>query len=450
METCWLPECTGAGNTCRCKPLRPPVAYVCCWSGLVHACLGVLPLYAAPRAPTPNRTTAPVAMSLQVIFDWAPFCSGPLSVGEMLKTVMDEESAPQEGEGINKRPIVVTAFGVHDASYQLQVSQKNVKDWYRDQMPQEIFKQDGFRAAGLAACRQATAQFVRAATGADAARAKAELESPSPPEEENQERGDKGEEEEEGGREHDGGRRMQEIQLQQWRRRRRRRLQAGVEAVPGDAGRGDATQSNVSVDSNDKTNEGGEGSVSDGASVSGSVSRGLAPPPLVFVLQNNGYYNDPHDFQQMFLEEVRTIQRQEIGIRLTAEPEVAKSTSGGVGEQNDDRDTLGSSKIVSVDDEGAGVFLVDDSESLFRRLSCYRIEPSSHYHEPVKIVEGKVLWDLIALADRVSGPAPATHGGSSDVSGSGRVGLAVSSAVVGIATAVVLSVVESALGVVTM
>lgn len=82
-----------------------------------------------------------VANSPQVIFDWAPFCSGPLSVGEMLAIVMAEGSAEEQGEGINRRPTIITAFGVHDAAYQLGRSQHNIKDWHRDQMPPEMLKE---------------------------------------------------------------------------------------------------------------------------------------------------------------------------------------------------------------------------------------------------------------------------------------------------------------------
>lgn len=39
-------------------------------------------------APSPLFDTV---VNIKVIFDWAPFCSGPLSVGEMLRTVMHEE-----------------------------------------------------------------------------------------------------------------------------------------------------------------------------------------------------------------------------------------------------------------------------------------------------------------------------------------------------------------------
>lgn len=363
---------------------RPQCRPQCVRPECVQTCLGN-PASPCPAYTNRNSTTVPVATSLQVVFDWAPFCSGPLSVGEMLTTVIAEESAEKQGEGNYKRPIIITAFGIHDASYQLQVSQNNIKDWYRDQMPQEIFKQDGFRAAGLAACREATAQFVRAATGLiSAAGVKAGGDSPLSPEDE--EDSEKEEEEEEGeGRGHDRGRRTRSRE-----RRLQQRRESVAETVPGGVGRGDASQNNISISNNTEAEV--------------SIAGGLGPPPLVFVLQNNGY-NDHDDFQQMFLEEVRLIQRQEIGIGLF--------------------ETLGETKIVNVDDEGAGVFLVDDSVSLYGKLACYRIEPSSHYHEPVKIVEGKVLWDLVALADRESGPALPTHGGSSDVNSSGRVGPAV-------------------------
>lgn len=366
----------------------------------------------------------------------------------MLTTVMAEESAERQGGGTNKRPVIITAFGIHDASYQLQASHHNIKDWYMDQMPQEVFKRNesappAWRAAGLAACREATAQFVRAATGASAAGVETAADSPllSEKDEEEAEVELGGEEEEEGqeeqeeeGRGHGGGRRATR-ELRERRLQKRRKAEAEA-VVPGDAGRGDAAQSNVSVNSSGCDNTEAEVSLSSSTLVDGAVSVGLAPP-LVFVLQNNGYYDDPEDFQQMFLEEVHQIQRQEVGIGLSGEAG-GNSTLGRVGIQNDDGDILGGSKIGIVDGEGVGVFLVDDSVSLYRKLSCYRIEPSSHYHEPVKIVEGKVLWDLIALVDRESGPALATHDGS-DANSSGRVGPAV--VAVGISTTVVVLIV---------
>lgn len=392
-----------------------------------------------------NRTTTnAVATSLQVVFDWAPFCSGPLSVGEMLATVMAEESAEGQGGGINRRPIIITAFGVHDASYQLQVSQQNVKDWYRDQMPQEIFKRDGFRAAGLAACREATAQLVRAATGVGAAGNNPGADSLLRPEGEEAEEEVRGGDEEKEGRGVGGGRRTQELERRRWEQRQQRRT-AVATAMPGDVGNGDAAQNNVSsaTNSNGDTTE-TEVSVSINAAVTGSRSGGSVLPPLVFVLQNNGYFNDPDDFQQIFLDEVHEIQRREIGVGLS-KPEVENSTLWGAGKPTDDGDTLGESRIADVDnDDGAGVFLVDDSMSLFRKFFCYRIVPSGHYHEPIKIVEGKVLWDLIALVDRVvSGTAPVTTHGDSrgDANSSGRPGPAWVLAVGSVATAAVVLIV---------
>lgn len=421
-----------------------------------------------------------------MIFDWAPFCSGPLGVGEMLATVLAEERAAAEIN--NKRPVIVTAFGIHDASYQLQVSQNNIKDWYRDQMPQEIFKRDGFRAAGLAACREATVRFTRAAAGvvgAAGVRTGADLAS-SPKEEEEEGGGREGggeeggkekeeingegeeEEEEEGGGREGGGeeegegrghgrwRRTQELRERHLPMRQKRRLAAAEAAALVDVDRGDASQRNAtsdnSTDTNNDTSTSTEAEVSVPSSplVDGAMSGGSSTPqPLVFLLQNNGY-NDPDDFQQTFLNEVRRIQRQEIGIGLSA-PEAAGNSTAGRELDNGNSGGCGGggggvSSIVDVDEEGegdgAGVFLVDDNESLYGKLACFRIDPSSHYHEPVKIVEGKVLWDLIALADRGRG-APA-RSGDSDVSGADRVGAAMGLAVgIAMTTAVVVLLTSS-------
>ncbi|CAM9239385.1 unnamed protein product [Hapterophycus canaliculatus] len=247
---------------------------------------------------------------LQVIFDWAPFCSGPLSVGEMLQTVMDEEKVCV----LRKRTVIITAFGIHDASYQLQVSQMNIKEWYRDQMPQDVLKQDGFYSAALAACRAATTQVVDAAVG---------------------------------------GRKM--MRSLQDLNRKTRRLEAAALVTPL-----------FSVETANSSNIDGD------AATDEVLAREEGPPPLVFLLQNNGYFNDPDDFQQGFLDEVHRMQRQEV--------------------------RLGKSEVA--DETGEGVFLVDSSVSLFKRLACYRIDPSSHYHEPTKLVEGKMLWNLFALVDR--------------------------------------------------
>ncbi|CAN0157487.1 unnamed protein product [Ectocarpus sp. 6 AP-2014] len=96
-------------------------------------------------------------------------------------------------------------------------------------------------------------------------------------------------------------------------------------------------------------------------------------PPLVFLMQNNRY--PPNSPEDNYLEELRRIQRGEV-------------QEWEAGEGNEDAE--------------GGIYLVDDSVSLFRNLSCYRESNPIHFHEPVKLVEGKMLWDLLALVERES------------------------------------------------
>lgn len=327
----------------------------------------------------------------------------------MLDTVLAEESAAasQRDGGVTKRPIIVTAFGVHDASYQLQVKEGNIKDWYRDQMPQGVLKQDGFRAAALNACLNATSRFVQAAAPA-AIRVEAEADGPPQPQKK------KG-----SGQvlDHErGGRRMWDSGRQHVRHRRLRRRQkaAAAPVESGNPGRGGAG----SISGNKRRRTSGSSSATGGGADGSTRQESRHSPPLVFVLQNNGYYDDPGDVQQTFLEEVRRIQRREIGIGLSdserAGPAAAptgRAAQGGGGGGGGVSATGEARAGYGGRDDGAGVFLVDDSASLYRKLSCYRITPSSHYHEPVKIVEGKMLWDLFALVDREEGSAAAATAG---------------------------------------
>lgn len=96
-------------------------------------------------------------------------------------------------------------------------------------------------------------------------------------------------------------------------------------------------------------------------------------PPLVFLMQNNRY--PPNSPEDNYLEDLRRIQRREV-----------QEWEAGEGHENAE----------------GGIYLVDDSVSLFRNLSCYRESNPIHFHEPVKLVEGKMLWDLLALVERES------------------------------------------------
>lgn len=90
------------------------------------------------------------------------------------------------------------------------------------------------------------------------------------------------------------------------------------------------------------------------------AARDDAPPPTVFLLQNNPFL--PGSDQQHFLDELHGVQRQ----------------------------------IVENDKDG-GVYIVNDEGSIFSAMSCLRMNGSIHFTDPVKLVEGKMLWDLIAL-----------------------------------------------------
>eukprot|EP00752_Nemacystus_decipiens_P018643 g16716.t1 len=87
------------------------------------------------------------------------------------------------------------------------------------------------------------------------------------------------------------------------------------------------------------------------------------PPPLVFLLQDNTFL--PGSEEDAFLKQLHQVQR-----------EVVES----------DRE-----------ESHAEVYLVHDRDSLYETMSCYRRAEEVHFLEPVKLVEGKMLWDLIAL-----------------------------------------------------
>ncbi|CAN0080944.1 unnamed protein product [Pylaiella littoralis] len=252
--------------------------------------------------------------SLKVIFDWAPWCSGPnLGAGDKMAAVMAEETEESE----DRRVVIITAFGVGDADAQRKIFEEEHSTYYVEHLPQDVLRAEGIRAAGLAACREATGQTVRVAEG--------------------------------------------------------------------------------------------EGS-SDSS------------PPLVFLLQNTIF--KPGSFEQTFLDEVRRLQQQNlgsVGIIGGEEGEAQLSSGcqrgeermtsggdggggiGGRGGVGGDGGVLGGDKSVGGDNSGddarEGVFIVEDSVSLYGKLRCYQETLGSHVHEPVKLVEAKMLWDLFALVD---------------------------------------------------
>lgn len=131
-------------------------------------------------------------------------------------------------------------------------------------------------------------------------------------------------------------------------------------------------------------------------------------PPLLFLMQNNRY--PPGSVEDMFQEDLSRIQKQTVG-----EWEVSEGSEGGSGQR--------------------GLFLVDDSMGLYGNMSCYRNDNPIHFDEPVKLMEGKMLWDLLVLVDHGSvlpptnvlaneddgGSAEDEGGRSADDGGGGRV-----------------------------
>ncbi|CAB1120147.1 unnamed protein product [Ectocarpus sp. CCAP 1310/34] len=121
--------------------------------------------------------------------------------------------------------------------------------------------------------------------------------------------------------------------------------------------------------------------------------------PLLFLMQNNRY--PPGSVENAFQEDLHRIQRQAVG-----EWEASEGSKGDDGER--------------------GLFLVDDSVGLYGNLSCYRSANPIHFDEPVKLMEGKMLWDLLVLVDNGSVLPPTLllanedYGDSADGEGGGR------------------------------
>ncbi|CAM9098579.1 unnamed protein product [Ectocarpus sp. 4 AP-2014] len=97
--------------------------------------------------------------------------------------------------------------------------------------------------------------------------------------------------------------------------------------------------------------------------------------PLLFLMQNNRY--PPGSVEDAFQEDLHRIQRQAVG-----EWEASEGSRGDGGER--------------------GLFLVDDRVGLYGNLFCYRDANPIHFDEPVKLMEGKMLWDLLVLVDNGS------------------------------------------------
>lgn len=128
---------------------------------------------------------------------------------------------------------------------------------------------------------------------------------------------------------------------------------------------------------------------------------GSRPSPLVFLMRNNDFL--PGNLKQEFLDNVHRLQQEEIdkgiGIANTNNVEGQRSSSGNITDEEGTK-FAGERESTNDNNRGGGVFVVDNSVSLYSRLACYRIDTSVHYYEPVKLVEAKMLWDLISLVDR--------------------------------------------------
>lgn len=92
-------------------------------------------------------------------------------------------------------------------------------------------------------------------------------------------------------------------------------------------------------------------------------------PPLVFLFQSNAFL--PSDPRDVWLKELHELQIEQTAASFSSGSGTAE---GGTG----------------------GVFMVDDRESLYGFMSCYRAD-SIHFLEPIKLTEAKMLWHLLAL-----------------------------------------------------
>lgn len=143
--------------------------------------------------------------------------------------------------------------------------------------------------------------------------------------------------------------------------------------------------------------------------------------PLVFLLQNSVV--EPGGVDQVLLDEVHRVQREEIGfgrkentvgVREMGRETERRGQGDGVGDEyhhaiNDRGGAGGDNQVVHGEtacrDERHGVFLVEDVGS---KLQCNGQDTSRSFLEYVKVEEAKMFWDLIALADRGGSPPLAT------------------------------------------
>ena len=134
--------------------------------------------------------------------------------------------------------------------------------------------------------------------------------------------------------------------------------------------------------------------------------------PLVFLLQSSDV--KPGGVERSFLEEVHRLQREEIGFGTGNEAGVRdkerETERRGQSERTtSDRDVPGDNQVfnggsICDDSESRGVFLVEDARS---KPQCIRRNTSSHFREHARVVEARMIWNLIKLVDREHDPSSA-------------------------------------------
>ncbi|CBJ31669.1 hypothetical protein Esi_0273_0009 [Ectocarpus siliculosus] len=333
---------------------------------------------------------------LKVTFLWAPCCSVGGGVSAAVRDALgfrsstygsdnnydgDDDENDDENDS-PRRTVIFTAFGVHDAT-ELRKAERDpeLNQWYPMGLPQAAVATDGPTAAALQTCRDATRELVEvAAAGAGAGAGAASRASV----------GDGG-----GGggggkdpslSEATGGGGGGQVAVNADGRRdgiADKKLRGGGRGGGGGDG---GVSSEVAVHESD-----GHGSNSsrstEAADGGGGGGGGGSPPPLVFLLQNNPF--NPGSEHDYFLQQLHRIQEQVID---EAAAEQAAAKQGCEQHQDCEQQQRGGGG------GGGRVFLLRDRDSLYSSMSCYRIDRSIHFHEPVKLVEGKMLWHLVDIA----------------------------------------------------
>ncbi|CAN0499672.1 unnamed protein product, partial [Ectocarpus sp. 12 AP-2014] len=322
---------------------------------------------------------------LKVTFLWAPCCSVDGGISAAVRDALGFRSSTSGSDNnyddendSPRRTVIFTAFGVHDAT-ELRKAERDpeLNQWYPMGLPQEAVATDGPTAAALQTCRDATRELVEVAAEGGGAGAASWASA-----------GD-------GGGGGDGGKdpSLSEAIGEG----------GGGQVVVNADGRrdgiadkklrgGDGVSSEVTVHESDghSSNSSRSTEAADGGGGGGGGGIGDGPPPpLVFLLQNNPF--NPGSEQDYFLQQLHRIQEQVID---EAAAEQATAKQGCEQQQDCEQQQRGGGGGGG----GGRVFLLRDRDSLYSSMSCYRIDRSIHFHEPVKLVEGKMLWHLVEIA----------------------------------------------------